>query len=435
MTVSTVSKNENIKKTMKETMTRRSLQQCFVYKVKIDESRLTKRQKEQLKMLFVEAKWFYNNILSWSENNSINDFDTKTKTVSVLNKDREIETRELKTIGAQMKQAIHTNIVSAIKTLSTLKKRGHKVGRLRYLSDYKSINLKQFGTTYQILNDRYMKIQNVSGKIKVNGLNQFINDPDIEFANAKILNTPTGYYVAVTCFKFSDKIKEKPFVGEEVGVDMGVKDVVVLSNGEKFNSSVEETERLKRLQRKMSKCKKGSNNRRKTIRLIQREYQKISNRKNDAANKLVNHILSYEHVYMQDEMISNWHKGLFGKQVQHSILGRVKAKLVNHPRVEVLDRLVPTTKFCPNCQNLNKEITLRDRIYVCPVCGYQEDRDVHSAKNMIVMTKIIKDNLPRGPRDVKPVEINTSGDETKETKVSESSMICEAGRLQPLGCS
>ena len=432
MTVSNISKNENIKKTMKETMTRRSLQQCFVYKVKIDESRLTKKQKEQLKMLFVEAKWFYNNILSWSENNSINDFDTKTKTVSVLNKDREIETRELKTISAQMKQAIHTSIVSAIKTLSTLKKKGHKVGRLKYLSDYKSINLKQFGTTYQILNDRYMKVQSVSGKIKVNGLEQFVNDPDIEFANAKILNTSTGYYIAITCFRFKKDIVEKTFIGSEIGVDMGIKTHITLSNGEKFNSSVEETERLKCLQKKLAKQKKCSNNRRRTIRLIQREYQKISNRKNDAANKIVAHILSYEHVYMQDEMISNWHKGLFGKQVQHSILGRVKAKLVNHPRVEVLDRSVPTTKFCPNCQNLNKEITLRDRIYVCPICGYQEDRDVHSAKNMIVMTKIIKDNLPRGPRDVKPVEINTSDD---ETKVSESSVICEAGRLQPLSCS
>jgi hypothetical protein len=44
------------------------------------------------------------------------------------------------------------------------------------------------------------------------------------------------------------------------------------------------------------------------------------------------------------------------------------------------------------------------------------------------MIKIIESNLPRGPRDVKPVEINTADD---EAKVSESSVICEAGRLQP----
>jgi putative transposase len=89
----------------------------------------------------------------------------------------------------------------------------------------------------------------------------------------------------------------------------------------KFKASIGETERLKCLQRKLARQKKGSNNRRKNIFKIKKEYQKISNRKNDMVNKIISHILSYEHIYMQDEMISNWHKGLFGKQVQHSILG------------------------------------------------------------------------------------------------------------------
>ena len=422
MTASTVSKNQNIKKTMKETMTRRTSQSCGVYKVKIDESRLSKKQKEQLKMIFVEAKWFYNNILSWSENHDINDFDTKTKFVNILNKNKEIETRELKNIGSQMKQAIHTGVISAIKTLSTLKKKGHKVGKLKYLSDYKSINLKQFGTTYQILNTKYMKIQNISGKVKVNGLDQFINIPNIEFANAKILNTPSGYYVAITTYRYNDDLALKSYLGSEIGIDMGIKDSIILSNGEKFKASIEETEHLKCLQRKLARQKKGSNNRRKTIFKIQKEYQKISNRKNDISNKITSHILSYEHIYMQDEMISGWHKGLFGKQVQHSILGRVKSKLINHPRVEVLDRSVPTTKYCPCCGNINKNITLADRTYICPTCGYQEDRDIHSAKNMILMTKIIKNQIPRGPREFKPVE-------------TMNLVAVESGRLQSLDCN
>jgi len=418
-------KNSNIKKSMQETLERRSLQQCFVYKVKIDESRLNKKQKEQLKMLFVEAKWLYNDILNYSKENNISTYDTKCKTVNILNKDREIETRELKTIGSQMKQSVVADILASLKGLKVLKAHGKRIGWLKYKSEYKSLTLKQYGTTYKILTKNKMKIQNVSGKIKVNGLEQFVNNPDIEFANAKILNTPTGYYVAVTCFKFKDKIKEKPFIGEEIGVDMGIKDHITLSNGEKINSTVEETERLKRLQRKLFKCKKGSNNRRKVVHLIQKEYQKISNRKNDAANKLVAYILSYEHVYMQDESLAAWKKFNFGKQVQHSILGRVKAKLVNHPRVEVLDKWAPTTKYCPKCGNINKDITLKDRIYTCPICGYQEDRDVHSAQNMITMIKIIKNQInlvPAGRREFKPVE-------------TMKSVVDEPGRLQPLGCS
>ena len=418
-------KNSNIKKSMQKTLERRSLQKCFVYKVKIDESRLSKKQKEQLKMLFVEAKWLYNDILNYSKENNISTYDTKSKIVNVLNKNKEIETRELKTIGSQMKQSVVADILASLKALKVLKEHGKRIGWLKYKSEYKSLTLKQYGTTYKILTKNKMKVQNISGKIKVNGLNQFINDSDIEFANAKILNTPTGYYIAITCFKFNEKIIKKEYIGSEIGIDMGIKTHITLSNGEKFNSTIGETERLKHLQRKLFKCKKGSNNRKKIIRLIKKEYQKISNRKNDKANKIVSYILSFENVYMQDESLSAWKKFNFGKQIQHSILGRVKVKLINHPRVEVLNKFVPTTKYCPKCQNINKDITLKDRAYICPICGYQEDRDVHSANNMITMTKIIKNQInlvPAGRREFKPVE-------------TMKSVVDESGRLQSLDCN
>ena len=395
-------KNDNIKQAMKSTLEKRSLQQCTVYTIKIDESRLTIKQKEQLKMLFVEAKWLYNDMLSFSQERNISEYDTKIKSVNVMNKNHDVELRELNFIGAQMKQSILAGIISSIKTLSTLKKKGHKVGALKYSSDYKSLNLKQYGNTYKIYSHNKMKIQGVSGKITVNGLKQFINAPDIDIANAKILNTPKGYYIAITTYTHKTNLPIKQFIGLEIGIDMGIKDAITLSNGEKFSSTIGETERLKRLQRKLARQKKGSNNRWKTRQLIKREYQKITNRKNDAANKVVSRILSFEHVYMQDEQISGWHKGLFGKQVQHSILGRVKAKLINHPRVEVLDRFAPTTKWCPKCGNKNTDITLADRMFVCPHCGYTNDRDIHSAQNMITMIKTLK--IRMGHTEFKPVE-------------------------------
>lgn len=383
-----LTKNENIKKSMRETCLRRMSQTCKVYTVKIDESRLSVRQAEQLKMLFVEAKWIYNDILNYSENNDILSYNTKIKNVDVLNKDKEKETRELKYIGSQMKQSVFANILSSIKMLSTKKKQGNKVGKLKYISEYKSLNLKQYGNTYKIYGNKRIKIQGVSGKIIVNGLDQFINILDIEIANAKILNKPDGYYIAITTYQYTDKLPIKQYIGEEIGIDLGIKDTITLSTGEKFKSSIGETERLKRLQRKFARQQKGSNNRYKTRILIQKEYQKITNRKNDIANKILNHILSYRHIYMQDENITGWHKGLFGKQVQYSILGRIKMKLINNPRVEVLDRFVPTTKYCPICGNIKNDISLSDRVYHCNICGYTNDRDIHSANNMIIMTKI-----------------------------------------------
>ena len=221
---------------MCETCLRRMSQTCKVYTVKIDESRLSTRQQEQLKMLFVEAKWIYNDILNYSENNDICTYNTKIKSVDVLNKDKIKETRELKYIGSQMKQSVFANILSNIKMLSTKKKQGNKVGKLKYISEYKSLNLKQYGNTYKIYGNKRIKIQGVSGKLVVNGLDQFINIPDIEIANAKILNKPDGYYIAITTYQYTDKLPIKQYIGNEIGIDLGIKDMAILSTGEKIEN-------------------------------------------------------------------------------------------------------------------------------------------------------------------------------------------------------
>ena len=119
---------------------------------------------------------------------------------------------------------------------------------------------------------------------------------------------------------------------------------------------------------------------------MQRAYHRLTNRKKDAASKIVHDLLEHEHVYMQDENLTGWHKGLFGRTVQHSVLGLVKAKLRKSDRVEVLPKSAPTTKYCPNCGKLKKDITLADRVYECS-CGYSEDRDIHAARNMILLSK------------------------------------------------
>ena len=72
----------------------------------------------------------------------------------------------------------------------------------------------------------------------------------------------------------------------------------------------------------------------------------------------------------------------FGKQIQSSYLGRVKAKLVSleNKKSFKISKWSPTTKFCPNCGTLNK-IELDERVYRCN-CGYSYDRDIHAAKNV-----------------------------------------------------
>lgn len=382
-----LAKNKRIKEAGKATREKRKSQIRKVFTVKIDISRLNKTQKEQLKMIFVEAKWIYNDAITFSKNNNIFDYDTKVKQVMVLNKNGEPEIRELKYISAQMKQSVLEKMYRCINSLSTKKKNNQDIGILHYIKEYKSIELPQYGKTYKILGKNKIKIQNISGNIIVNGLDQFIDIPNIEIANAHLLNKPNGYYIAITTYQYSENLPEKEYIGEEIGIDMGIKDNIILSNGEKYKVFIDENERLKQLDSKLSQQHKGSNNQQKTKLLIRREYQKMINKRNDIANKLVAHIKSYKNIYMQDENLTGWQSGYFGKQVNNSILGRVKSKLIEDKQSHVLDRYVPTTKYCPICGNIKEDITLDDRIYHCNMCGYEADRDIHSANNMIIMYK------------------------------------------------
>ncbi|MBR1658080.1 MAG: transposase [Synergistaceae bacterium] len=67
-------------------------------------------------------------------------------------------------------------------------------------------------------------------------------------------------------------------------------------------------------------------------------------------------------------------------------IGLVKSKLMKNERVTVLSASQPITKYCPVCKKLKKDITLADRVYECE-CGYSEDRDIHAARNMILLSK------------------------------------------------
>lgn len=401
---SSITKNKNIASSMAATMAKRKGQQCRVYKVKIDESRLSVKQKEQLKMLFVEAKWLYNDCLNWLDENNgkyVSDYII-SKQITKLDKDGNREQVELDYLGSQMRQSVIADLQRNIKVLIKLKQNGYKVGKLNYRKEYKSVSLKQYGTTYKILSHNKMRIQNVHGKLTVNGLDQFINIDGIEYANANILNTPLGYYIAITTYIDKGKIQHKPKIKGRIGIDFGCTTSFNLSNGEEIDCTIQESDRLKHLQKKMFRQVKGSKGREKTISLIRKEYTKLSNQKNDLANKIVAYLSSYDEVIFQDEQLQHW-KVKNGKTVQHSVLGKVKAKLNTKQNCHMIDRWFPTTKLCTNCGTYNDNLKLSDRKFVCPECGITDGRDIHAAKNMIWIYDNIVVGL--GRTDLKRVEM------------------------------
>lgn len=347
---------------------------------------LNKLQQEQLKMIFIEAKWMYNYLLNLSNENQIDIFklDSKLiKNVTHYNKDKELVESYLNYLGSSMKQEIVKGLCSSIKGLSVLKKHGNKVGCLKFKSEYNSINLKQYGITHKIVSKNRVKIQGIKKALPVSGLKQLDKIANYELANAHLIQKCGDYYIQLTVLVNKEERTIK-YKNKQIGIDFGCQTSFSLSDGSKLNSYVEETDHLKRLSRKLSRQKKGSHNRWKTRIKIQKEYQRLTNLKNEYSNQLVHKLLfENEQIIIQDEQLNAWKKK-HGKAVQHSVLGRVKAKLIRHPeQVVVLNRFVPTTKFCRDCGHLHSEIKLWDREFICPNCGVVYDRDIHAAENMV----------------------------------------------------
>lgn len=150
-------KNARISASLSATRAKRALQTCRVFQIKLQNNSLNKQQRAALKLLFVEAKWLYNHALS----QGIVDYKPG-KTVEVRNKEGEFETRNLTVIGSQMKQSVLSGMVASLRSLASHKKAGRKVGSLKYISQYTSVDLKQYGKTYKVQGNR-VRVQNIPG--------------------------------------------------------------------------------------------------------------------------------------------------------------------------------------------------------------------------------------------------------------------------------
>jgi len=387
------SKRYRIKQTGIETRLRRLTMDCRIIELKVDQSKISKKIKLRLEQCFFEAKWIYNAAIA-----SQNVFTFKTgKTVEVktFNPISGIcdltEERNL-TIGSQIRQSLVNRARNNVLNLNKLRKKGTKAGKLKFKNEIKSLPLVQNGGDFRIKKN-FILVQKI-GKLFVNGLDQVKNN--YEIANANLIKKASGYYINITVF--IPKVKTEK--SGEIGLDFGIKDSVVDSNGVKLNWSFD-TKKIKRDARRLSKKKKGSKNKLKAKKKLQKSYEKLTRQKDNEANQFVSTLKKYEKVVIQNENLKGWQAGLFGKQIQETILGRIKTKIKNLETSQVIDRFLPTTQLCPKCEIKNK-IPLSQRDYSCSCGYYHPDRDVKAAQTILTYGKIL------GEPKTKPVEKTTS---------------------------
>ena len=180
---------------------------------------------------------------------------------------------------------------------------------------------------------------------------------------------------------------------KEVGIDLGVNDFVITSDGKKFENKhffKKDERKLKKLQCQLSKKRKGSNNFHKQCKRIAKAFEYITNKKENYIHYVVNELLSsYDTIYMEElnvkGMLKNHHLAKAISEVGFFKFKEVlKSKaIVNYKNVVLIDKFYPSSKTCSRCGYKNQDLKLSDRNWQCPKCGANHDRDYNAAVNIL----------------------------------------------------
>lgn len=199
------------------------------------------------------------------------------------------------------------------------------------------------------------------------------------------------------CTVIVDDMQEKPSKAKmvestAVGIDLGIKEFAILSDGTKFpNPKYYESSqhKLRKLQKRFAKTQKGSKRRERLRIKIARLHRNIANQRSDMAHKLSTYLVNaYENICLEDLNVKGMMKN---HQLAKSIQSASWSTFVNMltykaerkgGNVIFIGRYEPSSKLCHNCGYINSGLSLSEREWTCPVCGKHHDRDINAAINI-----------------------------------------------------
>ena len=225
-------------------------------------------------------------------------------------------------------------------------------------------------------------------------LNKSFNQATSKQGTLTIYKDKCGEYWCVILVETNEPIKPKTKVCAEaaVGIDLGIKDLAILSDGTKYPNPkyLEKAEKkLSKLQRKHSRTMKGSNRCEAARLKMAKCYRKIVNQRTDYLHKLTADLVSkYDTICLENLNVEGMMKNHnLARRIQSASWSEFVRQLNykaewNGKNVVFIGRFEPSTKTCSACGYINKDITLKDREWTCPQCGAHHDRDVNAAINI-----------------------------------------------------
>lgn len=268
---------------------------------------------------------------------------------------------------------------------------------------YKMKGVHESYTTVQLYNDYK---NNKYESIKIDWENRTITLPKLEnisFSGYKNVKKNPGKIKSATISKTANKyyasfLIEVPFVAinihpkSVVGLDLGIKDFIVTSYGEKIKNEIKiNQKRLKGLQKGLSRCKPKSKNRYKIQMKIQTLYQKIKNARKHFIHLTVNKILKENDIISTESLdIKNMYKNhSIAKCLSQISMGeflrvlKYKAQWLGKYVIEI-DKFYPSSQICSRCNYKNSLLkNLNIREWICPKCGCNHDRDINASENIM----------------------------------------------------
>lgn len=307
---------------------------------------------------------------------------------------------------SKMLQMVSTQLEGTEKALIELNKKGYKTGQLRFAryNEFRTFTYNQSGFK---LNNNKLFLSKI-GDIRIK---KHRDTPD-NIKQVIVTKSKSGkWHACITCELVKMNLPKINFL-KSVGIDVGIKSFAYDSDNHSTPNPLNLKKMLKplvRVQRKVSRRKKGSNNRLKAIQHLQRIHERIVNRRNDFQHKLssiyANH---YDVIFVEDLRIQNMMKNhRLAQSIMDSSWSLFLQKLEYKCKLFVEVPTRNTTMDCSRCGNKVPK-SLAVRIHRCDKCNLVIDRDYNASINILQKgLKIFSQNkLPQELRKVTPVEIS-----------------------------
>lgn len=289
-----------------------------------------------------------------------------------------------KGIHSHVLQVVVTDLDNAFRAFFRRVKAGQTPGFPRFKSRnrFASFGFKEYGNGFKT-DGRRLKLSGI-GRVAI----RWHRALEGAVKTVRITRRAGKWYA---CFACEVEAVPLPATGRDVGVDVGIANLITTSEGEKVGHPGwyrAAQRKLCVLQRRVARRTKGGSNRRKAVLMLQRQHEQIANRRKDFLNKLVHTLITdYDRIALEDLRITNMVRN---RHLAKSILDASWGYLIRHltskaaeaGRVVVLVDPGDTSKTCSRCGHVFESLSLVDRWIACG-CGLSLDRDHNAAVNIL----------------------------------------------------